>query len=199
MIGIPCKPVIQPLFSTNSPTTLSVSNLPLYLWLNKFFPGRQFRPHLRITLDPPGLDRGGLDSLQGFLWIVHSFVRPASEFNSTGSHQVLYYFSSKEQTSFNFMATVTICNDFETQENKVLSLFLFFPHLFALKWWDQIPSSLFFECLSLNSFLLSYYGPWVPGASMRNSVHGKGHEEGGSAHTTGSSLRRTPVPEHLPP
>ena len=56
----------------------------------------------------------GLDSLQGFLWIVHSFVRPALEFNSTGSRQALYdYFSSKEQASFNFMAAITICSDLE--------------------------------------------------------------------------------------
>ena len=35
---------------------------------------------------------------------------------------------------------------------------------------------------------------------MRNSARGKGHEEGGSAYAkAGSSLRRPPVPEHLPP
>ena len=40
----------------------------------------------------------------------------------------------------------------------------------------------------------------LPGASMRNSARGKGHEEGGSAYTkAGLSLRRPPVPEHLPP
>ena len=40
----------------------------------------------------------------------------------------------------------------------------------------------------------------LPGASVRNSAHGKGHEEGGSAYAkAGSSLRRPPVPEHLPP
>ena len=34
---------------------------------------------------------------------------------------------------------------------------------------------------------------------MRNSARGKGHEEGGSAYAkAGSSLRRPPVPEHLP-
>ena len=33
------------------------------------------------------------------------------------------------------MAAVTICSDFETPQNKV-SLFLLFPHLFAMKWWD---------------------------------------------------------------
>ena len=35
---------------------------------------------------------------------------------------------------------------------------------------------------------------------MRSSARGKGHEEGGSAYAkVGSSLRRPPVPEHLPP
>ena len=39
----------------------------------------------------------------------------------------------------------------------------------------------------------------VPGASVRNSACGKGHEEGDSAYATaGSSLRRPPVLEHLP-
>ena len=39
----------------------------------------------------------------------------------------------------------------------------------------------------------------LPGASVRNSAHGKGHEEGGSAYAkAGSSLRRHPVPKHLP-
>ena len=43
-------------------------------------------------------------------------------------------------------------------------------------------------------------GTRVPGASVRNPTHGKGHEEGGSAYTkAGLSLRRPPVPEHLPP
>ena len=31
-------------------------------------------------------------------------------------------FFSKEQVSFNFMAAVTICNDFEAQENKSLTV-----------------------------------------------------------------------------
>ena len=35
---------------------------------------------------------------------------------------------------------------------------------------------------------------------MRNSARGKGHEEGGLAYAkAGSSLRRRPVPKHLPP
>ena len=38
-------------------------------------------------------------------------------------------FSSKEEASFNFMAAVTICSDFEAQENKSLSLFPLVSHL----------------------------------------------------------------------
>ena len=39
----------------------------------------------------------------------------------------------------------------------------------------------------------------LPGASVRNSAHGKGHEEGGSAYAkVGSSLRRPPILKHLP-
>ena len=47
-------------------------------------------------------------------------------------------FSSKEQVSFNFMVAVIICCDFGAQENKSLLLFPLFPHLSAMKWWDQI-------------------------------------------------------------
>ena len=34
---------------------------------------------------------------------------------------------------FNFMATVTICSDVGAQDNKSLSVFPLFPHLFAMK------------------------------------------------------------------
>ena len=54
-----------------------------------------------------------------------------------------FYF--KEQASFNFMAAVTICSDLGAWENS-LSLFPSFPHLFTMKWWDQMPWSSFFEC-----------------------------------------------------
>ena len=40
--------------------------------------------------------------------------------------------SPKEQVSFNFMAAVTICSDFEALQNS-LSPFPLFPHLFAMK------------------------------------------------------------------
>ena len=44
-------------------------------------------------------------------------------------------------------------------------------------------------------------GTRVPGASVRNPTHGKGHEEGGSAYAkAGSSLRGPPeILKHLPP
>ena len=35
------------------------------------------------------------------------------------------------------MAAVTIHSDFGAQENKVGHYFPFFPHLFAMKWWDH--------------------------------------------------------------
>ena len=43
----------------------------------------------------------------------------------------------------NFMASVTICSDFRASPLKKYSLSLFplFPHLFAMKWWDQMPWS----------------------------------------------------------
>ena len=42
--------------------------------------------------------------------------------------------------SFNFMAAVTIRSDFGAQENKSATIFIF-PHLFFMKWWDQMPWS----------------------------------------------------------
>ena len=40
----------------------------------------------------------------------------------------------------NFMAAITICSDFGAPKNKV-SHFPLFPHLFPMKWWDQMPWS----------------------------------------------------------
>ena len=47
----------------------------------------------------------------------------------------------------NFMVAITICSDFGAQVNS-LSLFPLFIHLFAMKWWDWTPWSLFSELLS---------------------------------------------------
>ena len=40
----------------------------------------------------------------------------------------------------NIMAAITICSDFGVQENS-LTLFPLPPHLFPMKWWDQMPWS----------------------------------------------------------
>ena len=52
------------------------------------------------------------------------------------------------------MAAVTICSDFGATQNKV-SLFPLFPHLLAMKWWDQMPWSSFFECWVLSQLFHS--------------------------------------------
>ena len=46
-------------------------------------------------------------------------------------------FLPRNKISFYFMAVVTICNDFWAQKNSQP----LFPHLFAMKWWDQMPWS----------------------------------------------------------
>ena len=50
----------------------------------------------------------------------------------------------------NFMGAVTICRDFGALKRKSCHCFHFFPHLFAMKWWDQMPWSQFFECWVLS-------------------------------------------------
>ena len=52
------------------------------------------------------------------------------------------------------MAIVTICSDFGAQENKVCHYF-YFSHLFAMKWWDQMPWSRFFKCWILGQLFHS--------------------------------------------
>ena len=66
--------------------------------------------------------------------------------------------TSKEQVSFDFMVAVTICSDFEAQENS-LSLFPLFPHLYAMKWWDWMPCSSIFECWVLSQLFHSSLSP----------------------------------------
>ena len=41
------------------------------------------------------------------------------------------------KASFNFMVIVTVYSDFRAQKSKVCQ-FPLFPHLFAMKWWDQM-------------------------------------------------------------
>ena len=62
-----------------------------------------------------------------------------------------------EQASFDFMAAVTIYGDFGAQDNKVCQ-FPMFPHLFPMKWWDQMSWPLFFWLLSFKpAFSLSSF------------------------------------------
>ena len=53
------------------------------------------------------------------------------------------------------MATITICSDFESQEND----FPLFPYLFAVKWWDRMPWSSFSECWALSQLFHSPLSP----------------------------------------
>ena len=55
--------------------------------------------------------------------------------------QVCHSFPSKKQASFNFMAVVIIHSNFGAQEDKICHCFHFFPLVFAVKWWDQMPWS----------------------------------------------------------
>ena len=67
-------------------------------------------------------------------------------------------FSSKEWMSFNIMAAVTICSDFGAQESKICHSFHFFPHLFAMKWWDWMPLTFIFWIVSFKpAFSLSSF------------------------------------------
>ena len=53
------------------------------------------------------------------------------------------------------MAALTICSDFEAPQNSQ-PLFPLFPHLFAMKWWDWMPWSLFSECWALSQLFHSH-------------------------------------------
>ena len=61
--------VIQPLFSTNFPTTIFFSNIFLYFELNRFFLGHR----LRLPFELPWINRGWTQALQGsskvLIWI----------------------------------------------------------------------------------------------------------------------------------
>ena len=61
----------------------------------------------------------------------------------------------------------TICSDFEAPKKQSLTLFPLFPHLFPMKWWDQMPWSSFSKCWALSQLFhsplsLSSRGFWVP-------------------------------------
>ena len=64
-------------------------------------------------------------------------------------------FPPRSKHLFNFVAAVTICSDFGAPQNKVSHCFHCFPILFAMKWWDQMPWSSFFECWVLSQLFHS--------------------------------------------
>ena len=65
-------------------------------------------------------------------------------------------FSSKKQESFSFVTAVTICSDFQVQENKICHSFHFFP--IYLPWSDG--TRLYWTCYNIVSFYLMF---WVLG------------------------------------
>ena len=70
----------------------------------------------------------------------------------------------------------------------------------AFKWVYLSFSPLPFPSLLFSALFKVSSDNHLPGASVRNSAHGKGHEEGGLAYAkVWSSLRKPPVPEHVPP
>ena len=70
--------------------------------------------------------------------------------------------------NLHFMAAVTVYSDFWAQENKISHCFHSpcspAPHLFAMKWWDPMPWSSFFECC----FSPAFHSPLSP--SSRGSL-----------------------------
>ena len=52
------------------------------------------------------------------------------------------------------MAAITICSDFGAPKNS-LTLFLMFPHQFAMKWWHKMPWSSFSEYWALSQLFQS--------------------------------------------
>ena len=80
------------------------------------------------------------DYWQNYSFDYMTFVgKVTSLFFNTMSRFVIA-FLPRRQVFFNVMAVVTVCSDFEAQENKISHCFHSFP-LFAMKWWDQMPWS----------------------------------------------------------
>ena len=89
---------------------------------------------------------------------------------STLSRFVIAFLPRSKQQDF--MSTVTIHSDFGAQENKICHYFHIFPHLSTKKWWDQVPSSWFFESWVVSQLYhsplwLSSRGSLVPLSAIR--------------------------------
>ena len=79
------------------------------------------------------------------------------------------------------MAAVTVLSDSGAQENEIWQ-FPLFPHLFAMKWWDQMAWSLFLLILSfkffhnvhavLNARILKWFAiPFSSGSPFVRTLH----------------------------
>ena len=72
---------------------------------------------------------------------IQTFVGKVMSLLFNTLSRVVNSFSFKERVFFNFMAAVNVCSDLGAQGNKICHCFRFFPHLFAMKWWDWMPWS----------------------------------------------------------
>ena len=104
-------------------------------------------PAWRIPwMEEPGGFQSMASQRVGHDWVTNIYTFPPVQPPSLESWE----FSSVQSLApFNFMAAVTRCSDFGAPKNSLL-LFALFPHLFAMKWWDQMPWSLFSECWVLS-------------------------------------------------
>ena len=72
------------------------------------------------------------------------------------------------------MAAITISSDFGAQKNKVWQ-FPLFPHLFAMKFWDQMPWSLFSECWALTQLTCLLRNLYAGQEATVRTGHGTTH------------------------
>ena len=101
-----------------------------------------------VQLSHPYMTSGKTTALT--IW---TFVSKVISLVFTMLSRLVIAFLSRSK-SFNFMAAVTICSDFGAPKNKVWQ-FPLFPHLFSMKWWDQMPWSSFSECWALSQLFHS--------------------------------------------
>jgi len=82
--------------------------------------------HWRRKWQPTPVFLPGESQGQGSLVCCRLWGRTESDTTeATWRQQVCHSFPSKEQASFNFLAAVTICSDFEAQEYKICHCFHF--------------------------------------------------------------------------
>ena len=70
------------------------------------------------------------------------------------SRFVIAFLPNRKRLLVLWVQSLTIHSDFGAQENK-MSLFLLFPHVFAMLWWDRMPWSSFWMLSFKPAFSLS--------------------------------------------